>query len=374
MHVAGSVLCAFLLACTHALLLAATANDTTPRAASPRNLTGNPSIDRLWPRLAPDPHASHASVIAILSSRQLIQSRFQHVCGARTSAPPNVPELPEACWSLQRACHRVFRSSLTGIAGHFTRPQLAALQHCAGTEGITYLTRDGQVRSGWPHCSAAASAAHRQRCLCCVQVQKAEGQAHKDWWTYRAPANMTLEQLQQLAASKLGAATAAGVGSASAAAGNATDSGSSSSNTSPLQVQASGGPTQRDSSSSSATSATMALIQRWIIAEVGLAAQQELSQPNMQSLPQQVRAANQPSAAVQVSADGASTVSVTLQGLQSVQLGPQLLVTAQVAADGAAGGEGGQVAVSNQQPAGSKNQDPGIPVDPQAVAQPGEDS
>lgn len=150
MQVAGSVLCAFLLACCHALLLApAAANDTTPRAAS-----FNPSIDRLWPRLAPDPHASHASVIAILSSRQLIQSRFRHVCGARKPAPPNVPDLPEACLTLQGACHRVFRSSLTGIAGCFTRPQLAALQHCAGPEGITYLTRDGQVRSGFgPHCS-----------------------------------------------------------------------------------------------------------------------------------------------------------------------------------------------------------------------------
>lgn len=192
----------------------------------------------------------------------------------------------------------------------------------------------------------------------------------KDWWTYRAPANMTLEQLQQLAASKLGAATAAAVGGASA--GYTTDS---SSNTNPPQVQASGGPTQQDSSSgSSAISATMALIHRWIIAEVGLAAQQELSQPNMQSRPQQVRAADQPTAAVQVSADGTSTVSVTLpQGLQAVQLGPQLLVTAQVAADRAAGGEGSRVAVTYQQPAGSRNQDPGISVDPQAVAQPGKD-
>jgi hypothetical protein len=203
-----------------------------------------------------------------------------------------------------------------------------------------------------------------------VQVQKAEGQLQKDWWTYRAPANMTLEKLQQLAASNLGAATATGVGYA---AGNASHS-------SPPQVRASGGPTQQDSSSSNSainiTSATMVLIQRWILAEVGLAAQQQLSQPNMQSLAPQVRAADQLSvAAVQVSADGASTtVSVTLQeGSQAdVQVGPELLVTAQVAAEGE--GEGsGQVAVSNQQPVGSKNQDPGISVDPQAVAQPGEE-
>lgn len=148
MQVAGSVLCAFLLACCHTLLLAAAANDSTAPAASYKESTGNPSIDRLWPRLVPDPHASHASIIAILSSRQLIQSRFRHVCGVRkSSAPTHVPELPEACWSLQGSCHRVFRSSLTGIAGRFTRPQLAALQDCAGAEGITYLTRDGQVRS-----------------------------------------------------------------------------------------------------------------------------------------------------------------------------------------------------------------------------------
>jgi hypothetical protein len=178
------------------------------------------------------------------------------------------------------------------------------------------------------------------------QVQKAEGMQHKNWWTYRPPTKMTLEELQQLAASKLGTATASGV-----AAGVA--------NSAP-QVQASAGPAQQSSGLGAMVSnVTMALVQRWILAEVGLAAQQQLSAPNMQPQPPpQVRAAD-------YATD--SDTSTDADGVTSGAGVPQM--TAQVAAVGIAGQANGTV--SNQQPVGSKNQDPGIKVDPRAVAKPG---
>jgi hypothetical protein len=189
----------------------------------------------------------------------------------------------------------------------------------------------------------------------CKQVKKAEGMVHKNWWTYRPPTHLTLEELQQLAASKLGTATASGVVAGVARAKSAP------------QVQASTGPLQKGSALSAVVSnVTMALIQRWILAEVGLAAQQQLSQPDMQSRsPAQVRAADY------VTADTFATNCSTSTDADIVMSGagvPQ--VTAQVAAVGFDGQ--GSAIVGNQQPVGSRNQDPGIKVDPRAVAQPGE--
>lgn len=186
------------------------------------------------------------------------------------------------------------------------------------------------------------------------QVQKAEGTEPKNWWTYRPPKSMTLDELQQLAASKLGTATASGFAAGVAHANSAPP------------VQASAGPAQQGSSLSAVVgNVTMALIQRWILAEVGLAAQQQLSQPNMatKSTPQ-VRAADY------VPTDSVTTASNTDRDTLGAGQIPQ--VTAQVAADGADGP--GTATVSNQQPVGSKNQDPGIKVDPSAVAQPGEEA
>jgi hypothetical protein len=75
--------------------------------------------DALWARLVSDSDQQHASIVAIVSSRKLIQARFRHVCGQLPGyiVRTIVLDLPDACWSLQGACHRVFRSSITG-AGH----------------------------------------------------------------------------------------------------------------------------------------------------------------------------------------------------------------------------------------------------------------
>lgn len=189
----------------------------------------------------------------------------------------------------------------------------------------------------------------------CVQVKKAEGDEHRNWWTYRAPANMTLQQLQQLAASKLGAATAAGItaGTATAIAKNGTVL---------PQVKASSGTQQHSSSHGKPTAAvdpsvmraTMALIQRWILAEVGLASQAQLSKPAVQTM--QVQAADgQPETQTGTPVDAAAE--------------PQ--VTSQVAAAAEAPGVQQEGSVSTQAP-NSKNQDPGILVDVQAVTNPGE--
>lgn len=82
----------------------------------------------------------------------------------------------------------------------------------------------------------------------CLQVKKAEGQQHTRWWTHRPPTNMTLPQLQRLAASKLGKAAAAGVagGISRAQATQSTDAATSAKPQSPPDVQASDGPTQLD--------------------------------------------------------------------------------------------------------------------------------
>lgn len=122
---------------------------------------------------------------------------------------------------------------------------------------------------------------------------------------------------------------------------------------SPPPVTASSGGRQNSArsasvSSSSSLNVTLALIQRWILAEVGLASQRQLQQQPMLNTvsPVQVRAA-----------DGAA---------QSADTPPV------VTADAAPASSSGAPIVSSQ-PNGSKNQDPGIPVDPSAVAKPGEE-
>jgi hypothetical protein len=197
-----------------------------------------------------------------------------------------------------------------------------------------------------------------------MQVKKTEGEQHRNWWTYRAPANMTLQQLQQLAASKLGAATAAGI-TAGTAKVIAQDSSATvdpeSSSAVPPQVMSSSGPQQHSSNQNKPTApvdptvmrATMALIQRWILAEVGLASQAQLSKPGLHTM--QVLAADGPQE------QAAGTVVDVAE--------PQ--VTSQVAAAAEAAGVQQEGSVSTQAP-GSKNQDPGILVDVQAVTNPGE--
>jgi hypothetical protein len=44
-----------------------------------------------------------------------------------------------------------------GLAGRFTRQQLAALYECAGPEGIVQLTQDNQVRMPTPHSYTCAN-------------------------------------------------------------------------------------------------------------------------------------------------------------------------------------------------------------------------
>lgn len=145
---------------------------------------------------------------------------------------------------------------------------------------------------------------------------------------------MTLEQLQQLAASKLAAATAAGV--ASGATKPQPARATNSTNPNGPQVKASSGLNDKSHQPPTASHFTMALIQKWILAEVGLVAQQALAQP-------QVRAADSTPAQEDI---------------------PKV-VTADSAMDG-------QEAYVSSQPRGSKNQDPGIAVDPDAVSRPGE--
>lgn len=160
-----------------------------------------------------------------------------------------------------------------------------------------------------------------------MQVRKAEGprETYTDWWLHRGPAGMSLEQLQQLAASRLGAAAAAGVAQAYAAAG-------ANSRQEPAVRAADG----------AGNSLGAATLQRWLLAEVGLAAQAQLQQLAPRTaggaVPQQpvVHAAAAPGS-----------------------YGPRLL----------SGGEqhtGGAPAA-----VGSKNQDPGIAVDARAIAYPG---
>lgn len=195
------------------------------------------------------------------------------------------------------------------------------------------------------------------------QVKKAEGGDYNRWWTYRAPKNIniTLEQLQRMAASKLGAAAATGI--ADAATTLASNNGQTAVE---QQVPASDHPQrglgsaenlpsnttagdQAEHSGSHGSALPLALIQRWILAEVGLAAQKQLRNQSA-NLPQVVKAAN------------------------SFGAGDAPLVMTAEAAQGS--GEAGAAAADDKvfagAPPGSKNQDPGIPVDPEAVANPGE--
>lgn len=86
--------------------------------------------------------------------------------------------------------------------------------------------------------------------LCCLvprlQVKKAEGAQQTRWWTHKPPTNMTLQQLQRMAASKLGEAAAAGVsgGVSRAQARPSADAVSGAKPKSCPGVQASDGPTQ----------------------------------------------------------------------------------------------------------------------------------
>jgi hypothetical protein len=240
---------------------------------------------------------SRTALIAVLTRRSLLHGRFRHVCGTTTphsNSSRHEAQLPAACLALRGACRRTFSASLMGVAGSFDQAQLQALHACAGEGGIAYIASDGQVL-------------------------KAEGSslAYREWWTHRAPRNMMLETLQKLAASKLGAATAAGVAQGTA---NATAAGA--------QVQASDGPAHSTGGSSSPVP-PLALLQRWLLAEVGMAAQQQL-----------------------LGSDG---------GVVKAAGGPQEVAAADSAADG--------MQVS---PGGSKNQDPCcIVVDTAAVARPG---
>lgn len=200
-----------------------------------------------------------------------------------------------------------------------------------------------------------------------VQVKKAEGTQPAQWWTHRPPTDVTLEQLQRMAASKLAAAAAVGVSSGVTGAAATAANDSNPQAPSP-KVQASDGAAQSSttttatSSSSSASSkqdasissATMEVIQQWILAEVGLAAQRQLSQPSMRPVTgtDAVRAA-----------DGA-------QEWEGAAASPPL-VTAAVTAEGADAQDQATSTVSNQL-GGSKNQDPGILVDVSAVTRPGE--
>lgn len=143
------------------------------------------------------------------------------------------------------------------------------------------------------------------------QVAKAEGSrfAYTEWAAHRAPGNLTLAQLQQLVAAKLAAATAEGVAEAAANA------------------------TRPDGSLSSARDAPpLTLLQRWLLAEVGLAAQQLLQEQA-----------------------GNMTRLAAFSG-DVVSSGPDAGTAAQP--------------LSADSPPNSKNQDPGIVVDLAAVANP----
>ncbi|WIA17834.1 hypothetical protein OEZ85_009340 [Tetradesmus obliquus] len=68
------------------------------------------------------------------------------------------------------SCRHLYRHAFSGLSGRFNRQQFAALQQCAGPDGIHYMERDGAVA-------------------------KAEKDDFRNWWLSRPPAGTSLEQL-----------------------------------------------------------------------------------------------------------------------------------------------------------------------------------
>lgn len=187
------------------------------------------------------------------------------------------------------------------------------------------MRHSGVMEGEWPHsCYDDVPLLHSP------QVRKAEGGDHRQWWTYKPPNNITIPQLQQLAA-RLGAASAAGLASSANTLELKTTAAAV-----PPKVQASSGPAHSSTPSLEATQFTASLLQRWLLAELGMAAQQQLTQPCLQD-GHVVRATD---GAPRVTADATDDVEASLSNAQHLS--------------------------------GSKNQDPGIPVDARAVARPGE--
>jgi hypothetical protein len=133
----------------HVLLWVLAAAATAPAIAAgqgrPELKGSDTTTDALWARLVSDPDQPYASIIATVSSRKLVQARFRHVCGhlpalvARTS----VLDVPDVCWSLRGACHRVFKSSITGA--------LVSCPHLGGTTAIVEISRVCQAAEAKMH-------------------------------------------------------------------------------------------------------------------------------------------------------------------------------------------------------------------------------
>jgi hypothetical protein len=218
-----------------------------------------------------------------------------------------------------------------------------------------------------------------------LQVAKAEKDDFRNWWLNRPPAGTSLEQLlamqQQQQQKTLQVHSFDGApagqnsnGSLFAAVGEAS--------TAAAAPAAAAGTGHEDESSpllltnSSSTPDTQQLW-RWVLAEVGLAAQKQLAS-GMPSVTT-VAALAGPSAA----ADGGSGSSDTLVSATVTIVGRaggahaavHALDEPQVQADAAdASSSSSSSSVTGSQGSGrvTKNQDPGLPVDANAIANPGE--
>lgn len=100
------------------LVAAATAATTGAGQSKPQYDFSEAPTDPLWARLVSDSDQPYASIIATISSRKLIQARFRHVCGQPkgSTISTSVIDVPDVCWRLQGACHRVFKSSILGVS------------------------------------------------------------------------------------------------------------------------------------------------------------------------------------------------------------------------------------------------------------------
>lgn len=220
-------------------------------------------------------------------------------------------------------------------------------------------------------------------CGCYLQVAKAEAMSYSCWWQDRAPAGMSLQQLLALQGQQQAAAGAAAPSYLPGqSAGEATVTPSlaapgsqqndlftavelpTAHKTSDTHQQtpslltdntADHGQSMTDDVSSSSSTDSQQLW-RWVLAEIGLAAQQQLASgtPSILKL-------DGPTTSVAAAAAAGHDVAGAVPG-----------ATAVIAAEGT----DPQALQVSQDDAGverpTKNQDPGIPVDAAAIANPGE--
>jgi hypothetical protein len=212
-----------------------------------------------------------------------------------------------------------------------------------------------------------------------VQVAKAEKDDFRHWWMNRPPAGTSLEQLLAMQQQQH-------FQQVQSFDGAPTDQDSDGSLFAPVtEESAAAGPRHEEEHSpslltDSSSAPDTQQLWRWVLAEVGLAAQKQLAS-GMPSVTT-VAALNGPSAAAAAAAAGSGSsdavvsATVTVVGAAG---GAPVAVQAldepqvQVEADAAdAGSSSSSVTGSQGSSRVTKNQDPGLPVDANAIANPGE--